>query len=76
VQAGETQVHLLYADDPVVPPQGHVAVVCAAFDETVAALGAAGFDVEPRTRHWGAARAYVRSPGGHRVELMASPPGV
>jgi catechol 2,3-dioxygenase-like lactoylglutathione lyase family enzyme len=55
-------------------PKGHVAVVAPAFDETVAALRAAGFDPEPRTPHWGAARAYVRTPAGHRVELMAAPP--
>ena len=38
------------------------------------ALSAAGFTPEPRTPHWGAPRAYVRSPGGHLVELMAAPP--
>jgi catechol 2,3-dioxygenase-like lactoylglutathione lyase family enzyme len=71
---GFSQIHLLYADDPVAPPQGHVAVVAPAFDETTAALASAGFAVEPRTPHWGAPRAYVRSPGGHRVELMAFAP--
>jgi hypothetical protein len=40
----------------------------------VTRLEAAGFPVEPRPRHWGAARAFVRSPGGHRVEIMAAPP--
>ncbi len=78
VQRGPAQIHLLHADDPVVPPQGHVAVVApdgdAGFDATVAALEAAGFAVEPRERHWGAARSFVRSPGGHRVEVMAAPP--
>jgi catechol 2,3-dioxygenase-like lactoylglutathione lyase family enzyme len=71
---GFTQIHLLYADDPVAPPRGHVAVVAPAFDDAVIALDAAGFPVEPRTPHWGAPRAYVRSPGGHRVELMAFAP--
>jgi catechol 2,3-dioxygenase-like lactoylglutathione lyase family enzyme len=71
---GFSQIHLLYADDPVAPPQGHVAVVTPRFDETTAALAAAGFAVEPRTAHWGAPRAYVRSPGGHRVEVMAFAP--
>lgn len=71
-----SQIHLLYADDPVAPPQGHVAVVAPAFDTTVAALRAAGFPPEPRTPHWGAARAYVRSPGGHRAELMAFAPTI
>jgi catechol 2,3-dioxygenase-like lactoylglutathione lyase family enzyme len=69
-----TQVHLLFAEEPVAPPQGHVAVVVGDYDGTVAALRAAGFDVDPRQQHWGAPRAFVRAPGGHRVELMASPP--
>ncbi|HEY4096090.1 MAG TPA: VOC family protein [Baekduia sp.] len=72
--SGATQVHLLFAEEPVVPREGHVAVVCEAYESTLAALRAAGFTVEPRAEHWGAARAYVRSPGGHRVEVMAAPP--
>jgi catechol 2,3-dioxygenase-like lactoylglutathione lyase family enzyme len=73
VQApGGTQIHLLYASEPA--HAGHVAVVAPAFEETTAALRAAGFTPEPRTQHWGAARAYVRTPGGHLVEMMASPP--
>jgi catechol 2,3-dioxygenase-like lactoylglutathione lyase family enzyme len=75
VQAGATQVHLLHADQPTVPPQGHVAVVCEAYEATVDALSDRGFEVEQRARHWGAPRCYVRSPGGHRVEVMAAPPG-
>lgn len=73
VQApGGTQIHLLYTSEPA--HAGHVAIVAPEFDSTVAALHAAGFTPEPRTPHWGAARAYVRSPGGHLVELMAAPP--
>ncbi|HET6509417.1 MAG TPA: VOC family protein [Baekduia sp.] len=71
---GVSQIHLLHAPDPVAPPRGHVAIVAPALEETAAALRDAGFAVEPRTPHWGAARAYVRSPGGHRVELMAFAP--
>ena len=74
VQHGPTQIHLLHADAPTVPPQGHVAVVAPDFAATTAALRSAGFDPEPREAHWGAERAYVRSPGGHRVEVMAAPP--
>jgi catechol 2,3-dioxygenase-like lactoylglutathione lyase family enzyme len=74
VQSRATQIHLLYADEPVVMPQGHVAVVCPAFDEAMDALRAAGFSPEPRAEHWGAARAYVRSAAGHLVEVMAAPP--
>lgn len=74
VQRAGTQVHLLFADAPVVTPRGHVAVVAEDYAATVARLQEAGFGVEPRARHWGAARAYVRTPAGHRVELMAAPP--
>ncbi len=75
VQAGPTQIHLLYADEPAVPPEGHVAVVVADHDATLAALRDAGFDPQPRTRYWGSPRAFVRSPAGHRVEVMAFAPG-
>lgn len=74
VQRDGTQIHLLFDDDPVVPPGGHAAVVVDDFDATAAALRAAGFDPQERTRHWGAARAFVHSPAGHTVELMAQPP--
>lgn len=69
-----TQVHLLWADDPVVPPSGHVAVVCADHHATLDSLREAGLAPEPRAEHWGAPRAFVRSPAGHRVEVMAAPP--
>ena len=55
-------------------PLGHVAVVADDYAATVARLEGAGFAVEPRARHWGAARSFVRTPAGHRVELMAAPP--
>ncbi len=74
LQAGPTQVHLLYAEAPVPPREGHVAVLAPEFEATAAALEAAGHPVDPRAEHWGAARAYVRSPAGHRVEFMAAPP--
>ena len=74
VQRDGTQIHLLFDDEPVVPPSGHAAVVVEDFDATAAALREAGFDPRERTRHWGAARAFVHSPAGHTVELMAAPP--
>jgi catechol 2,3-dioxygenase-like lactoylglutathione lyase family enzyme len=74
VQSGATQIHLLHTDEPVVPPQAHVAVVCSAFEQTMEALSAAGFPVDPHAQHWGAPRAFTRSPAGHRVEVMAAPP--
>jgi catechol 2,3-dioxygenase-like lactoylglutathione lyase family enzyme len=70
---GGTQIHLLYTSDPA--HAGHVAIIAPEFDTTISALEAAGFTPEPRTAHWGAPRAYVRSPGGHLIELMAFPPG-
>ena len=74
VQAGPTQIHLLYADEPVVAPEGHVAVVVEDYEATLGALRAAGFDPQPRREYWGSPRAFVRSPSGHRVELMAAAP--
>ena len=75
LQRGATQVHLLWSDDPVAPPEGHVAVVVDDYEETLDRLRTAGHPVEPRREHWGAPRAFARAPGGHRVELMAAPPG-
>lgn len=74
VQRAGTQVHLLLTADPVVPPSGHVAVVAPDYEATLVALRAAGHAVADRAQHWGAPRAFATAPGGHRVELMASPP--
>ncbi|HEV7496019.1 VOC family protein [Baekduia sp.] len=76
VQAPDgTQIHLLYADEPE-PRGGHTAIVAPAFEATLTALAAAGHPPEPRTPHWGASRAYVHSPSGHLIELMAAPPPI
>jgi catechol 2,3-dioxygenase-like lactoylglutathione lyase family enzyme len=69
-----TQVHLMPEEKPTVPAPGHLAVVAPDFEATVARLRERGFEVEPRREHWGAPRALVIAPGGHRVELMAAPP--
>jgi catechol 2,3-dioxygenase-like lactoylglutathione lyase family enzyme len=74
VQRGDAQIHLLLTDDPVVPQAGHAAVVADDYDATIAALRAAGHPVDPRSQHWGAPRAFVTSPSGHFVEVMAAPP--
>lgn len=74
VQRDGTQIHLLFADEPVVPPQGHVAVVAEDWDAAIAALRDAGLEPRERARHWGAARAFVHTPAGHVVEVMAAPP--
>ena len=58
----------------MVPPEGHAAVVVEDWDAVVARLHDEGYEVNERPRHWGAARCFVRGPGGHRVELMAAPP--
>jgi catechol 2,3-dioxygenase-like lactoylglutathione lyase family enzyme len=74
VERGGTQIHLLFADEPVAPPQGHVAVVAEDYERAFTALAQAGHEPEARTEHWGAARCFVRDPAGHRVELMAAAP--
>ena len=75
LQRGATQIHLLWHDDPTAPPEGHVAVVLDDYHATLERLREAGHEVDPRREHWGASRAFVRAPGGHRVEVMAAPPG-
>ena len=74
VQRDGTQIHLLFAEAPVVPPSGHAAVVAEDFEAALTSLRDAGLNPEERTRHWGAGRAFVRSPAGHVVEVMAAPP--
>ena len=69
-----TQIHLMPTDSPTVPPRGHTAVVVVDFESTFNALNEHGFGVERRREHWGAPRALVLTPGGHRVELMAATP--
>jgi catechol 2,3-dioxygenase-like lactoylglutathione lyase family enzyme len=75
VQSGATQVHLLFREEPVVPPRGHAAVVAGDYDATLQRLRAAGHEAQPRQEHWGAPRCFVSSPAGHRVEVMAKAPG-
>lgn len=74
VERGGTQVHLLFAEAPVVAPQGHVAVIVSEWEAVLERLRAAGHEVDPRREHWGSPRAYVRDPAGNLVELMAFPP--
>lgn len=74
VQQGPTQIHLLLADDAVVPRQGHVAIVLGEYARTLARLRDAGFEPQDRPDYWGSPRAKVRDPAGHVVELMAQPP--
>lgn len=71
---GGPDLHLMVSDGASVEP-GHVAFVVSPYDEVVARVRAAGFEVEPRREHWGSPRAYVRDPAANLVELMAKAPG-
>lgn len=74
LQHGSTQIHLMWVEEPVALPHGHVAVVLDEYDRTLAALHDAGHPTEPRREHWGSPRAYVHDPAGNLVELMAFAP--
>ncbi len=74
VERSGTQIHLERNGSPTAPAHGHAAVVVEDFEGTVERLRAGGFEVRPGSEHWGAPRAKVTAPGGHLVELMASPP--
>jgi catechol 2,3-dioxygenase-like lactoylglutathione lyase family enzyme len=76
VERGGTQIHLILTDpaSASVPELGHCAVVVDDFGRTVERLRASGHEVAEARELWGARRAFAVAPGGHRVELMASPP--
>jgi len=69
-----TQIHLIHTEAATVPVLGHAAVVVDDFEGTLTAVEAAGHEVAETRELWGARRAFAVGPGGHRVELMASPP--
>lgn len=68
------QIHLVYEDDPTILRRAHLAIVRDDYDATLAALRDAGFEVTDRERYWGSPRAFVHSPAGHRIEVMAFAP--
>jgi catechol 2,3-dioxygenase-like lactoylglutathione lyase family enzyme len=70
-----TQVHLLLAAKPMATPEGHLAVVVDDYEAVIQALRGAGHPPQARAEHWGSPRAFARDPAGHRVEVMAFPPG-
>jgi len=74
MQRGPTQVHLMWLEEPVSLPRGHVAVVVDDYEDTFSALAAAGHAPEPRAEHWGSKRSFVHDPAGNLVEVMAFPP--
>jgi catechol 2,3-dioxygenase-like lactoylglutathione lyase family enzyme len=69
-----TQIHLILTEGHTAPVLGHAAVVVSDHAEAKERLREAGFQVEDTRQLWGADRAFAIAPGGHRVELMASPP--
>jgi hypothetical protein len=69
-----TQIHLIHTDAATVPVLGHAAVVVDDFEGALERVGAAGHDVSETRQLWGARRAFAIAPGGHRIELMESPP--
>ena len=74
VARGATQIHLMPLDDPIVPDQGHVAVVADDYEATLAALRDAGYELRAGSNAWDAPRTFVRCPAGHRVEVMSKAP--
>jgi len=74
VERSGTQIHLIHTDAATVPVLGHSAVVVEDFGATLERVAAAGHEVEESRQLWGARRAFAIAPGGHRVELMESPP--
>lgn len=76
VERSGTQIHLILTDPAAatVPQLGHCAVVVDDFDAAIEVLRDAGHEVDEARRLWDARRAFAIAPGGHRVELMESPP--
>ena len=68
------QIHLLLTAEPAIPAGGHVAIVRPQYARTLDAARAAGLDVRDHTPYWDSPRAFVRSPAGHRVEVMEFAP--
>ena len=69
-----TQVHLIVTEAATIPVLAHAAFVAPDFEANIAALEAAGFEIEEHQELWGEKRSFILAPGGHRVELMAAPP--
>ena len=75
LERSRSQIHLLIDEDAMPLPGGsHLALIVEDYDAATAALRELGAEVEPRRRHWGAPRAYVRDPAGNLVEIMAWAP--
>jgi hypothetical protein len=70
-----TQIHLMPEESPTAARRGHLALVVPELEWTLERLREHGFEPEQRRSHWGSPRFVVLAPSGHRVELMAFPPG-
>jgi catechol 2,3-dioxygenase-like lactoylglutathione lyase family enzyme len=70
-----TQIHLMPDESPTAAAHGHLALVVPELEPTLERLREQGFELQERRDHWGSPRFIVPAPGGHRVELMAFPPG-
>ena len=70
-----TQIHLLLTENHMAPLLGHSAIVVPDHAAAKQRLRDSGFEVSDTRQLWGADRAFAIAPGGHRVELMAAPPG-
>jgi catechol 2,3-dioxygenase-like lactoylglutathione lyase family enzyme len=72
---GGTQVHLILTEGATAPALGHAAFAVTPFEQVVDGLRGLGFEVEEARQLWGEHRAFVLAPDGHRLEVMAAPPG-
>src|SRR3954454_17536518 len=69
-----THIHLLHGDAQTVMPRALVEIFAPDYEATVERRRDAVFAFEPDDPFWGAERGFVRTPAGHRVEVMAGPP--
>ena len=74
LQGGPTQIHLVFADAPVIPPRAHPALLLDDYEGTLTRLREAGYEPKDRARYWGSPRAKLTDPAGHVVELMEFAP--
>ena len=74
LQGGSTQIHLVFADAPVIPPRAHPALLLDDYEGTLTRLREAGYEPKDRARYWGSPRAKLTDPAGHVVELMEFAP--
>jgi catechol 2,3-dioxygenase-like lactoylglutathione lyase family enzyme len=74
IERDGTQIHFIHSPEPTVPRLGHPGIVVSDFGAAVARVRDAGFEVEDADELWGERRAFVLTPGGGRIEMMAAPP--